>query len=182
MSSPARSVMAIAGFPPGSRATPSAPTLTSAIWRPRTSSAASRRRRSSRVGSSLNVQPRQRVKDTRAAVVAEAARLDLRPPRRPCSPSPEPRSPTTQKPRATIGRLTGDADDGSDETASKDADEAPGAEELPSSRNRTTDLDSEDSDENAHLDNENPPNRPNAHSRSAPPRSGSRATVHPIVR
>ena len=45
-SSPARSAMAIAAFLLGSLATPSAPTLTSATWRPRNSSLASPRRRS----------------------------------------------------------------------------------------------------------------------------------------
>ncbi len=58
-----------------------------------------------RVGSSLHVQPRQRVKDTRAAVIAEAPARPTSTPQL-CSPSPKPRSLTTRKPRATIRGLT----------------------------------------------------------------------------
>jgi ParB family chromosome partitioning protein len=123
MSSPARSAVAIAAFVPGSLATPSAPTLTSAI----NFLSCLSKTAIERVGSSLNVLPRQRVMETRAAVVTEAAGSTYIHPAALFALSP-----------AQIARHSealrdyswgyGDTDDASDETTEQ-ADGAPGAED-----------------------------------------------------
>ena len=147
--------MAIAAFLPGSPATPSAPTLTLAIWRPRTSSLASPRRRSNEFGSSLNVQPRQRVKDTRAAVITEAAGSTYIHPAALFALSQAEIAHHSEAPRDYSWGY-GDTDDASDETID-DADGASGAEDDSLGPEPDVDLDNLNSDENAHLDDEDPP-------------------------
>ena len=146
--------MAIAAFLPGSLATPSAPTLTSATWRPRNSSVASPRRRSNEFGSSLNVLPRQRVKDTRAAVVAEAAGSTYIHPAALFALSQAEIAHHSEPPRDYSWGY-GDADDASDETA-EEADGAPGAQDN-SLEPEPDDLDNLDAGENAHLNDQDPP-------------------------
>ena len=155
MFSPARSAMAIAVFPPGSPATPSAPTLTLATWRPRNSSVASPRRRSNEFGSSLNVLPRQRVKDTRAAVIAEAAGSTYIHPAALFALSQAEIAHHSEAPRDYSWAYR-ETDDASDETAEQ-ADGASGAENDSLEPEPDDDLNNLNSDENAHLDDEDPP-------------------------
>jgi ParB family chromosome partitioning protein len=108
-----------------------------------------------RVGSSLNVQPRQRVKDTRAAVLAEAAGSTYVHPAALFALSQAEIAHHSEPPRDYWSNC-GDGDDGSDETF-EGADGAPSAEGDPLDPEPHADLDSEDLDENAHLGNENPP-------------------------
>ena len=140
------------GLPAGSLATPSAPTLTSATWRPRNSSVASPRRPSNEFGSSPTLL-RQRVKDTRAAVVAEAAGSTYIHPAALFALSQAEIAHHSEAPRDYSWGY-GDADDASDETA-EEADGAPGAQD--NSLEPEPDRDSMDLDENAHLDDEDPP-------------------------
>ena len=135
-----------------------------------------------RVGSSLNVQPRQRVKDTRAAVITEAAGSTYVHPAALFALSQAEIAHHSEAPRDYSWDYR-DNDDGSDETG-EEADGAPGADEDRLEPEPDAELDSADSDENAHLADENPPIVPNAHSRSAPPRSGGRVAgaAHPIVK
>ena len=105
MSSRARSAMAIAAFLPGSPATPSAPTLTSAIWRPRSSLAASPRRRSNELDRACTS---SHANASKTPAPPSSRKLRARPTSTPqlCSPSPRLKSTTTRKPRATIRGLT----------------------------------------------------------------------------
>ena len=138
-----------------SLATQWAPTLTSATWRPRNSSLASPRRRSNASDRGLNVLPRQRVKDTRAAVFAKPPARPTSTPQR-CSPSPKPKSLTTRKPRVNHPWAYRDTDDASDETT-EEADTASRAEDDSLGLEPDADLDNLNSDENAHLDDEDRP-------------------------
>ena len=147
--------MAIAAFLPGSLATPSAPTLTSATWRPRNFSVASPRRPSNEFGSSLNVLPRQRVKDTRAAVIAEATGSTYIHPAALFALSQAEIAHHSEAPRDYSWGY-GDTDDASDETT-EEAGGAPGAQDNSLEPEPDHDLDSMDSDENAHLDDKDPP-------------------------
>jgi ParB family transcriptional regulator, chromosome partitioning protein len=108
-----------------------------------------------RVGSSLNVQPRQRVKDTRAAVIAEAAGSTYIHPAALFALSQTEIAHHSEAPR-DYRSTYGDADDGSDETG-QSADDAPGAEADPLEPEPDADLDSADLDENAHLNHDDPP-------------------------
>ena len=147
--------MAKAAFLPGSLATPSAPTLTSAIWRPRNSSLASPRRQSNEFGSSLHVQPRQRVKDTRAAVIAEAAGSTYIHPAALFALSQAEIAHHSEAPRDYSWAYR-DTDDASDETA-EETNEPSGAQNDSLEPEPDGDLDNLNSDENAHLDDEDPP-------------------------
>jgi ParB family chromosome partitioning protein len=104
-----------------------------------------------RVGSSLNVQPRQRVKDTRAAVLTEAAGSTYIHPAALFALSQAEIAHHSEAPR-DYSWACRDNDDGSDETG-EEADEAPGALEPEPDDN----LDDLDADENAHLGDEDPP-------------------------
>jgi ParB family chromosome partitioning protein len=107
-----------------------------------------------RVGSSLNILPRQRVKDTRAAVVAEAAGSTyIHPAARFALSQPE-IAHHSEAPRDYSWGY-GDTDDASDETA----EEVDGASvaENDSLEPDPDDLDSKDSDENAHLNDKDLP-------------------------
>jgi ParB family transcriptional regulator, chromosome partitioning protein len=110
-----------------------------------------------RVGSSLNVLPRQRVKDTRAAVVAEAAGSTYIHPAALFALSQAEIAHHLEAPR-DYSWGCGDTDDASDETT-EEADGAPGAEDNSLERQPEPDhdLDSMDSDENAHMGDEDPP-------------------------
>ena len=108
-----------------------------------------------RVGSSLNVLPRQRVKDTRAAVVAEAAGSTYIHPAALFALSQAEIAHHSEAPRDYSWGYR-DTDDASDETT-EEADGAPGAEDNSLEPEPDHDLDSMDSDENAHLDDEDPP-------------------------
>ena len=107
-----------------------------------------------RVGSSLNVLPRQRVKDTRAAVVAEAAGSTYIHPAALFALSQAEIAHHSEAPRDYSWGY-GDTDDASDETA----EEADG----PSGDNDSLEAEADDaldnlnSDENAHLDDKDPP-------------------------
>jgi ParB family transcriptional regulator, chromosome partitioning protein len=118
-----------------------------------------------RVGSSLNVQPRQRVKDTRAAVVTEAAGSTYVHPAALFALSQAEIAHHSEAPRDYWSNY-GDDDDGSDETG-EGADEVPGAEEDRLEREPDAELDSADLDENAHLADEN---RPIVQARTRTPR------------
>ena len=108
-----------------------------------------------RVGSSLNVQPRQRVKDTRAAVVTEAAGSTYVHPAALFALTQAEIVHHSEAPRDYWSNY-GDRDDGSDETA-EGADGAPGAEEDPLEPEPDAEFGSANSDENTHLDDDNPP-------------------------
>jgi len=107
-----------------------------------------------RVGSSLNVLPRQRVKETRAAIIAEAAGSTYVHPAALFALSQAEIAHHAEAPRDYSSYR--DTDDASDETA-VEADGSSGAEEDPLEPEPDDDLDSMDSDENAHLDDEDPP-------------------------
>ena len=108
-----------------------------------------------RVGSSLNVLPRQRVKDTRAAVVAEAASSTYIHPAALFALSQSEIAHHSEAPRDYSWGY-GDTDDASDETT-EEADGAPGAEDDSLEPEPDDDLNNLNSDENAHLDDEDPP-------------------------
>ena len=118
-----------------------------------------------RVGSSLNVQPRQRVKDTRAAVVTEAAGSTYVHPAALFALSQAEIAHHSEAPRDYWSNY-GDDDDGSDET-SEGADGAPGADEDRLEPQPDAELDSADLYENAHLADEN---RPIVQTRTRTPR------------
>jgi ParB family chromosome partitioning protein len=104
-----------------------------------------------RVGSSLNVQPRQRVKDTRAAVVTEAAGSTYVHPAALFALSQAEIAHHSEAPRDYWSNY-GD-DDGSDETG-EGADDATDAGENRLEPEPDPELDSADLDENAHLADE----------------------------
>jgi ParB family transcriptional regulator, chromosome partitioning protein len=106
-----------------------------------------------RVGSSLNVQPRQRVKDTRAAVIAEAAGLTYVHPAAQFALTQAETEHHSEAPR-DYAWASRDTDDASDETA-EDAEGASAARD--DSLEPEPDLDAMNSDENAHLEAEDPP-------------------------
>jgi ParB family transcriptional regulator, chromosome partitioning protein len=104
-----------------------------------------------RVGSSLNVLPRQRAKDTRAAVVAEAAGSTYIHPAALFALSQAEIAHHSEAPRDDSWGY-GDTDDTTEE-----ADGAPRAENNSLEPEPDHDLDNMDSDENAHLGDEDPP-------------------------
>jgi ParB family chromosome partitioning protein len=108
-----------------------------------------------RVGSSLNVLPRQRVKDTRAAVVVEAAGSTYIHPTALFALTQAEIAHHSEAPRDYWSRY-GETDDASDE-AMEGVDGAPGEQEDTLEPEPDTDLDSADSDENAHFEDEDPP-------------------------
>ena len=108
-----------------------------------------------RVGSSLNVLPRQRVKDTRAAVIAEATGSTYIHPAALFALSQAEIAHHSEAPRDYSWGY-GDTDDASDETT-EEAGGAPGAQDNSLEPEPDHDLDSMDSDENAHLDDKDPP-------------------------
>ena len=178
MSSPARSATAIAAFLPGSLAPPSAPTLTSATRRPRNSSVASPRRPSNEFGSSLNVLPRHRVKDTRAAVVGETAGSTYIHPAALFALSQAEIAHHSEAPRDYSWGY-GDTDDVSDETT-QEADGASGAENDSLEPEPDADFDNLNSDENAHLhDRDLPIVQKRTRAASATRRWPSRGTIRP---
>ena len=135
-----------------------------------------------RVGSSLNVLPRQRVKDTRAAVVAEAAGSTYIHPAALFALSQAEIAHHSEAPRDYSWGY-GDTDDASDETT-EEADGASGAEDdslepEPDARSRQPGLGRERASRRRRS-----ADRPEAHSRSAPPRGGGRVAGQfiPIVR
>jgi ParB family chromosome partitioning protein len=109
-----------------------------------------------RVGSGLNVQPRQRVKDTRAAVVADAAGSTYVHPAALFALTQAEIANHSEAPRDYWSSYGDAGDDGSDET-DEGADGAPAAEDDPLQPEPDADLDSADLDENAHLADDNPP-------------------------
>ena len=108
-----------------------------------------------RVGSSLNVLPRQRVKETRAAVITEAAGSTYIHPAALFALSQAEIAHHSEAPRDYSWAYR-DTDDASDETT-EEADGAPGADNGSLGPESDADLDNLNSDENAHLDNEDPP-------------------------
>jgi ParB family transcriptional regulator, chromosome partitioning protein len=108
-----------------------------------------------RVGSSLNVLPRQRVKDTRAAVIAEATGSTYIHPGALFALSQAEIAHHSEAPRDYPGAYR-HTDDASDETT-EEADGATGAEDDPLGPEPEPDLDNLNSDENVHLDDERPP-------------------------
>jgi ParB family chromosome partitioning protein len=118
-----------------------------------------------RVGSSLNVLPRQRVKDTRAAVVAEAAGSTYVHPTALFALTQAEIAHHSEAPRDTWSRYS-ESDDGSDEAADT-ADGAPGEQDDTLGSEPAGDLSSADLDENTHLDDQN---RPIVQTRSRAPR------------
>jgi ParB family chromosome partitioning protein len=108
-----------------------------------------------RVGSSLNILPRQRVKDTRAAVVAEAAGSTYIHPAALFALSQAEIAHHSEAPRDYSWAYR-DTDDAADETT-HEADGASGAENDSLEPEPDVDLDNLHSDENAHLDDEDPP-------------------------
>ena len=108
-----------------------------------------------RVGSSLNVLPRQRVKDTRAAVVAEAAGSTYIHPAALFALSQAEIAHHSEAPRDYSWGY-GDTGDASDETTEQ-ADGASRAQNDSLGPEPDADLDNLHSDENAHLDDEDPP-------------------------
>ena len=106
-----------------------------------------------RVGSSLNVLPRQRVKDTRAAVIAEAAGSTYIHPAALFALSQAEIAHHSEAPRDYSWAYR-ETDDASDETAEQ-ADGASGAENDSLEPEPDDDLNL-NSDENAHLDDEDP--------------------------
>jgi ParB family transcriptional regulator, chromosome partitioning protein len=107
-----------------------------------------------RVGSSLNVVPRQRVKDTRAAVIAEAAGSTYIHAAALFALSQPEIAHHSEAPRDYSSYR--ESDDASDETAA-DAEGASGAENDSREPEPDGDLDNLDLDENAHLHDEDPP-------------------------
>jgi ParB family chromosome partitioning protein len=108
-----------------------------------------------RVGSSLNVLPRQRVKETRAAVVTEAAGSTYIHPAALFALSQAEIAHHSEAPRDYSWAYR-DTDDASDETA-EEAHGASGADNGSLEPEPDDDLDNLNSDENAHLDDEHPP-------------------------
>jgi ParB family transcriptional regulator, chromosome partitioning protein len=108
-----------------------------------------------RVGSSLNVLPRQRVKDTRAAVIAEAAGSTYIHPAALFALSQAEIAHHSEAPRDYPGAYR-HTDDASDETT-EEAGGAAGAEDDSLGPVPEADLDNLNSDENAHLDDGRPP-------------------------
>jgi ParB family chromosome partitioning protein len=108
-----------------------------------------------RVGSSLNVQPRQRVKDTRAAVIAEAVGSTYIHPAALFALSQAEIAHHSEAPRDYSWGY-GDTDEASDETT-EEADGASGAENDSLEPEADDALDNLNSDQNAHLDDEDPP-------------------------
>jgi ParB family transcriptional regulator, chromosome partitioning protein len=108
-----------------------------------------------RVGSSLNVVPRQRVKDTRAAVIAEAAGSTYIHPAALFALSQPEIAHHSEAPRDYSWGYA-DTNDASDETT-EEADGASGAENDSLEPEPDDDLNNLNSDENAHLDDEDPP-------------------------
>jgi ParB family chromosome partitioning protein len=108
-----------------------------------------------RVGSSLHVQPRQRVKDTRAAVIAEAAGSTYIHPAALFALSQAEIAHHSEAPRDYSWAYR-DTDDASDETA-EETNEPSGAQNDSLEPEPDGDLDNLNSDENAHLDDEDPP-------------------------
>jgi ParB family transcriptional regulator, chromosome partitioning protein len=108
-----------------------------------------------RVGSSLNVLPRQRVKDTRAAVVAEAAGSTYVHPTALFALTQAEIAHHSEAPRDTWSRYS-ESDDGSDEAADT-ADGAPGEQDDSLGSEPAGELSSADLDENTHLDDQNQP-------------------------
>ncbi|MFZ0601686.1 MAG: ParB N-terminal domain-containing protein [Roseiarcus sp.] len=108
-----------------------------------------------RVGSSLNVLPRQRVKDTRAAVIAQAAGSTSIHPAALFALSPAEIAHHSEAPRDYSWGYA-DTNDASDETT-EEADGASGAENDFLGPEPDADLDNLNSDENVHLDDERPP-------------------------
>jgi ParB family chromosome partitioning protein len=108
-----------------------------------------------RVGSSLNVLPRQRVKDTRAAVVAEAAGSTYIHPAALFALSQAEIAHHSEAPRGYSWGY-GDTNDASDETT-EEADGASGAQNDSLEPEPDDDLHNLDADESAHLGDEDPP-------------------------
>jgi len=108
-----------------------------------------------RVASSLNVLPRQRVKDTRAAIIAEAAGSTYVHPAALFALSQAEIAHHSEAPRDYSWGY-GDPDDASDEGA-EEADGASGREDDSLGPEPDYNLDSTDPDENAHLHEEEPP-------------------------
>ena len=108
-----------------------------------------------RVGSSLNVLPRQRVKDTRAAVITEAAGSTYIHPAALFALSQAEIAHHSEAPRDYSWAYR-ETDDASDETADE-VDGAYGADNGSLEPEPDDDLDNLNSDENAHLDDEDPP-------------------------
>ena len=108
-----------------------------------------------RVGSSLNVLPRQRVKDTRAAVIAQAAGSTYIHPAALFALSQAEIAHHSEAPRDYSWGYA-DTNDASDETT-EEADGASGAENDFLGPEPDADLDNLNSDENVHLDDERPP-------------------------
>jgi ParB family transcriptional regulator, chromosome partitioning protein len=108
-----------------------------------------------RVGSSLNVLPRQRVKETRAAVIAEAAGSTYIHPAALFALSQPEIAHHSEAPRDYSWGY-GDTDDAQDGTT-EEADGASGAENDSLEPEPDDDLNNLNSDENAHLDDEDPP-------------------------
>jgi ParB family chromosome partitioning protein len=108
-----------------------------------------------RVGSSLNVLPRQRVKDTRAAVVAEAAGSTYV---HPAALFGLTQAEIAHHSEAPCNDRSGysDAGDGLDE-AIEAADEAPGEQNDSLGSDPGADFDNAESDDNTHLDDEDAP-------------------------
>ena len=135
-----------------------------------------------RVGSSLNVLPRQRVKDTRAAVIAEAAGSTYIHPAALFALSQAEIAHHSEAPRDYSWAYR-ETDDASDETT-EEADGASGAENDSLEPEPDDDLDNLNSDENAHLDDEDPPIVQERARAPAPPSGGGRVAGQfiPIVR
>ena len=108
-----------------------------------------------RVGSSLNVLPRQRVKETRAAVIAEAAGSTYIHPAALFALSQAEIAHHSEAPRDYSWAYR-DTDDASDEPT-EEANGTSGAEDDSLRPGPDADLDNLNSDENAHLDDEDPP-------------------------
>ena len=155
MSSPARSGIAIAGFPLASRATRIGADahLGNMATEDFLSCLSKAGHRASRIEPERPAAPARQGHPRRSR--HGSLRLDLRPPGSPVRPDPSRNRPPLGSSARLLVELRG-PDDGSDETF-EGADGAPGAEEDPIEPEPDADLDSEDSDENAHLDDENPP-------------------------
>ena len=107
-----------------------------------------------RVGSSLNVQPRQRVKDTRAAVLTETAGSTYVHPAALFALSQAEIAHHSEAPRDYSWAYR-DTDDASEETAEEP--DGPSGENDSLEPEPDDSLDSLDADENAHLDDSDPP-------------------------
>jgi ParB family transcriptional regulator, chromosome partitioning protein len=108
-----------------------------------------------RVGSSLNGLPRQRVKETLAAVIAEAAGSTYIHPAALFALTQAEVTHHSEAPRDYSWAYR-DTDDASDETT-EEADGASGAEDDSLGPEPNADLDNLNSHENAHIDDEDPP-------------------------